>query len=159
MTPSHVLLFAFLIGALAGLRAMSPLAAVAWAAHLRWIPLAGTPLNFLTSPISVGIFTLAAIGELINDKLPKTPPRTAPPGFIARLVVGAFTGAAVGVAAHQLVLVGAVVGMVGAVVGTYGGYKARTGLVRALGVPDFVIALLEDLVAVVGSFFLFSRLG
>jgi uncharacterized membrane protein len=48
-------------------------------------------------------------------------------------------------------------GAVGGIIGTVGGYAARTGLVRALKVPDFVIALLEDVVAVGGGLFLVSR--
>jgi uncharacterized membrane protein len=42
-------------------------------------------------------------------------------------------------------------------VGAFAGYQARTRSVRALKVPDFVIALLEDLVAVGGAFFIVSR--
>jgi uncharacterized membrane protein len=38
-----------------------------------------------------------------------------------------------------------------------GGYEARTRLVKALRVPDFVIALLEDAIAVGGGLFLVSR--
>jgi uncharacterized membrane protein len=37
------------------------------------------------------------------------------------------------------------------VAGTLGGYRARTGLVRMLGVPDYVVALAEDAVAVGGA--------
>src|SRR5439155_14447626 len=52
---------------------------------------------------------------------------------------------------------GALLGGLGAVAGTLGGYELRTRLVRALQVPDFVIALLEDAVAICGGFFLVSR--
>ena len=45
---------AFLIGCFAGLRSLTPLAAVAWAAHLGWLPLEG-PLAFLCSGVSVTI--------------------------------------------------------------------------------------------------------
>ena len=51
----------------------------------------------------------------------------------------------------QSLALGAIVGALGAVGGTLGGYKARTGLVRALGVPDYVVALAEDAVAVGGA--------
>ena len=54
--------------------------------------------------------------------------------------------------------VGGGLGVVGAIVGTYGGYFARTGAVKALHVPDFVIALVEDAVAIVGGFLLMSQL-
>ena len=51
-------------------------------------------------------------------------------------------------------LTGAVVGALGGVAGTLGGYRARVGLVRALGVPDYVVALAEDAVAVGGALLL-----
>ena len=37
---------AFLIGVVAGLRSMTPPAAVSWAARLGWLHLEGTPLAF-----------------------------------------------------------------------------------------------------------------
>ena len=43
---------------------------------------------------------------------------------------------------------GGILGAIGGVVGAFGGYQARTRLVRALRVPDFVIACLEDAVAI-----------
>ena len=36
-------------------------------------------------------------------------------------------------------------------------YQVRTGLVRALKVPDIVIAVLEDLVAVAGALLIVTR--
>ena len=44
--------------------------------------------------------------------------------------------------------VGAVIGALGAAFGTLAGYHVRAWLVPALRVPDFVIALAEDVVAV-----------
>lgn len=42
------------------------------------------------------ILTVLAIGELINEKLPKTPSRKAPVPFAARVVTGALSGSAIG---------------------------------------------------------------
>jgi uncharacterized membrane protein len=39
-------------------------------------------------------------------------------------------------------------GAIGSLVGAFGGYRARVWLVRALHVPDFAIAIPEDLVAI-----------
>jgi uncharacterized membrane protein len=50
-----------------------------------------------------------------------------------------------------------VLGVVGGIAGTFGGYEARTRLVKSLGAPDFVIALLEDLLTIGGSLWLVSR--
>jgi uncharacterized membrane protein len=104
------------------------------------------------------LFTVLAFGELIADKLPKTPGRTAPPGLIARILLGALSGAAVYQAGtQQSWLAGAIVGAIGGIVGAFGGYQVRSRLVKALGSPDYVVAVLEDLVAIGGSLWVVSR--
>jgi uncharacterized membrane protein len=50
-----------------------------------------------------------------------------------------------------------VLGIAGALVGTFGGYQVRTRLVKALGTPDFAVALLEDLVTIGGSLWVVSQ--
>jgi uncharacterized membrane protein len=50
-----------------------------------------------------------------------------------------------------------VFGAVGGIAGCFGGYQARTRLVRASGAPDIYVALLEDLVAIAGSLWVVSR--
>ena len=150
------LLFAFLIGFFAGLRSLTPPAAVAWAVHLGWLKLA-RPLSLIGSLPAVIILTLLAIAELIVDKLPKTPNRTAPPGLIARIVTGAFTGACVSVGGGQSAFVGAALGVIGGVAGCFAGYQIRSRLVRSLRLPDLYVALLEDLVAIGGSLLIVSR--
>ena len=147
---------AFLIGVVAGLRALTPLAAVSWAACLGWLHLENTWLAFLGFAATPYLAGVLAIGELINDKLPKTPSRKSPPGFIARIVTGALCGAAVG-AASQSPIGGLVAGAIGAVAGTLGGYEFRARLVRATGGKDLPIALLEDAIAIGGAFWIVSR--
>ena len=150
------ILFAFLIGFFAGLRSMTAPAATAWAAYLGWLKLE-RPLSLIGSIPSVVIFTVLAVVELVADKLPKTPSRTSPPGLIARIVTGGITGACVAAGGAQPALVGALLGAVGGVVGCYAGYQARTRLVKALGTRDTYVALVEDLVAVAGCFWVVSR--
>jgi uncharacterized membrane protein len=130
---------------------------VTWAAHLGWIDLRGTRLAFLSSVVAVAFFTLGAAVEFVTDQLPSTPARTVPVQLGARIVAGGFCGAALALAASQSVALGIVLAMVGAVAGTYGGYHARRALVRGLKVPDFVIATLEDLIAVSAALFIASR--
>jgi len=151
-----VFLFAFLIGLFAGLRSLTAPAATAWAAYLGWLKLQ-RPLSLIGSVPAVVIFTLLALIELVADKLPKTPSRTAPVGLIARIVTGGLTGACVAAGGGAGALAGAVLGVAGSMVGCFGGYQLRTRLVKALGTPDFVIALLEDLVAIGGSLWVVSR--
>ena len=157
MNASSVFALAFAIGVIAGLRALTAPAVVSWAARLSWLNLQNTWAAFLGYAATPYIFTVFAIGELVNDKLPKTPSRKAPPSFAVRIVLGAFSGAALCAGANQSAALGAVAGGLGAVAGTLGGYEARSRLVKALGTPDFVIALLEDAVAVAGGFFIVSR--
>jgi uncharacterized membrane protein len=152
--PTYLL--AFLIGVVAGLRCMTPPAAVSWAARLGWLHLEGTPLAFLGSAVAPYILTALAIGELINDKLPKTPSRKTPVPFAARVVIGALCGAAIGAPA-QAWIPGAVAGALGGVAGTLGGYEFRSRLVKASGGKDLPVALLEDAIAICGAFWLVSQ--
>jgi uncharacterized membrane protein len=157
MTPSHVLFFAFGIGIITGLRSLTSPAVIAWAAHRGWLNLQGTSLSFLGSTAAVATFTILAVVELVTDKLPSTPARTKLLGLSARILLGGLSGAAVALAGRQSAAVGCALGAVGGVVGGFVGYQVRTGLVRALKVPDFVIAVLEDLVAVAGALFIVTR--
>jgi uncharacterized membrane protein len=157
MSASEVWLLAFLIGVVAGLRSLTAPAVVAWGAHRNWMPLQHTPLSFMASTPAMVIFIFLAIGELVADQLPSTPSRTAPPGLITRIVTGGLCGACLAAAGTQSLILGVLLGIVGALVGAFGGFQARNGLVKALKVPDLVIAILEDLVAVGGAFFIVSR--
>ena len=150
------LLLAFLIGLFAGLRSLTPPAAVAWAVHLGWLKLA-RPMSLIGSIPAVIILSLLAVTELVLDKLPNTPSRTAPPGLIARVVTGGLTGACVSLGGGRSALLGAGLGVLGGIAGTFGGYQARARLVKSLRQPDFNIALIEDLIAIGGSLFIVSR--
>jgi uncharacterized membrane protein len=157
MTPSQVLLLALLIGVVSGLRSLTAPAVVAWAAHRNWLNLHNTALSFMASTAAVVIFTLLALVELTTDKLPSTPSRLKPPGLIARILLGGLSGAGVAVSGAQSIVLGAVLGAVGGVAGAFAGYQVRTRLVKALEVPDLVVALLEDAVAIGGGLFIVSR--
>ena len=143
-------LFALLIGVVAGLRAMTAPAAVAWGAHLGLIPLQGTPLAWLGGNIATWTFTALAVLELVGDQLPKTPSRKVPVQFGTRIASGAFCGAAIGI--HSGAWIGgAVAGAIGAVLGTLGGADVRGRLAKAFG-KDLPAGLIEDVIAVGGAF-------
>src|ERR1041385_5469559 len=118
------LLFAFLIGLFAGLRSLTPPAAVAWAVHLGWVKLA-RPLSLIGSLPAAIILSLLAITEIFVDKLPTTPNPTAPTGLIARIVTGGFTGACVSLGGGRSAYVGGALGVIGGVAGCFGGYQVR----------------------------------
>jgi uncharacterized membrane protein len=151
MTHVLVLLLALLIGVVAGLRALTPPAVVAWGAFLGWINLSGTWVSWLGNWITVAILTILLVVELVTDQLPKTPSRKTTMQFATRLITGGFAGAAIGTA-WGYTLGGLGAGIIGAVLGTLGGYEARSRLVKANGGRDLPVALVEDAIAVGGGF-------
>jgi len=158
MHANLALFLAFGIGLVTGLRSMTAPAVTAWAAYLGWLNVKGTALAFMGSVWAVAIFTLAALGELVADQLPKTPARTKPGPLAARIGLGGLCGGCVAVAAGLSAGLGMVSGAIGAIVGAFAGYHARVGLVRALRVPDAAIAIPEDLIAILLGMWLVSRL-
>ena len=154
---SLVYLLAFGIGLVTGLRSMTGPALVCWAAHLGWINLEGSRLIFMESTLATYSFSALALGELVADKLPFIPNRTSPGPVFGRIVLGALSGAALSVAAGYSSAVGAILGGVGGVIAAFAGYRARKGLVKTSRLPDWFIAVLEDLVAVGGGLLLVSR--
>ena len=140
-----LLVFCVLLGCLTGLRSLTTPAAICWAAHLGWLNFAGTKLAFTDRPVTLTLLTLLAVTELIADKLPNTPARNAPPGLIARVVVGFLCGIALATSAGGKLLAPAILGVVGALIGTFAGYKTRHALVFRLQLPDFALSLLQIL--------------
>jgi uncharacterized membrane protein len=146
MTHALVLLLALLIGVVAGLRAFTAPAVIAWAALLQWINLDGTWASWMGHWITVAILTVLAVAELVSDQMPTMPSRKSAPQFLARLATGAFAGAVLGTAwGYRWGSLGA--GMIGAVLGTVGGFAVRTRLVAANGGKDRPVALAEDVFA------------
>ena len=106
MSTIEVVAAIFAIGMLSGLRALSPIAVVCWLAMLHRLSLTGW-VSFVGSKVAVGLFSLGAVGELISDKLPKTPSRLKQPGFSIRIVMGAFCGLILATAASFSIAGGA----------------------------------------------------
>jgi uncharacterized membrane protein len=147
--------FFLALGIGAGLRSLTAPAVVAWGAHLGWLNLHGSPLSFMESTTAVAILSVLAIGELIADKLPMIPKRTAPAPLIGRIVTGSLCGACLCAPTGASLLAGTLLGGIGSVVGAFVGYGIRRHL--DLHVKDLVVAVSEDLVAVGMALFLVSR--
>lgn len=133
-----------------GLRTMMPLAVLCWVVSLHRLPMVGWR-GLVGHGLLVGFFTLAALAELVADKLPQTPNRTAAVGLIARIV---FAGSVAGLLAPTFALpsvLAVLVGVIGAVLGTYIGWFVRTRTVRLLRCPDWMIAVTEDAICIAGS--------
>lgn len=157
MSVTYVMAFAFGIGVVAGLRALTAPAVVSWAAHLGWLNLHDSPVAFTASPWAVAIFSLLAICEFVADVLPKTPRRTAPAPLAARILMGCLCGACLCLSANQSPAIGAVFGAIGAVIGAFAGYEIRRRLVTGWNIKDIFIALPEDIIAIGLACFLVGR--
>jgi uncharacterized membrane protein len=154
----HILLAALLIGVIAGLRTFTAPTAVSWAARCGTIPLAGTALGWVGSIVTAIILTLLALVEIfVIDLSPKTGSRKAAGPFGARVVMGGFSGAAIGLSGGSFWL-GLVLGVVGAVLGTYGGAAFRGRLAAAFG-RDLPAALTEDAIAIIGAWLIVAYIA
>ena len=141
-----LLVCAFLVGMVSGMRSMLGPAIVSWAARLGLLNVDGTLMEFMGYRYTPIILSVLALGELIADKLPFTPSRKQPAGFGARIVSGALVGATIGSSGH-LMIAGGIVGAIGAVAGTLGGSAARARMAAAFG-RDLPAALIEDICAI-----------
>ena len=123
-----------------------------------WLHLDGSWLAFLANKISLAVFSLLGVGELIADKLPFIPGRTQPGPLGARIIFGALCAAALCLSGGASLPLGAMLGGVGGIAGAFAGYNYRRWLSRGAKLPDLLIALLEDVVAVGGGLLLVSHL-
>jgi uncharacterized membrane protein len=146
VTP-RLLLRSGLLGVVAGLRSQFPAAALA----ARGLEPASRSLALLSTPGGRRAAYLAAAGEILVDKLPITPDRVELRGLIARVASGAVAGAvlasATGVRGSRTALP-VLAGAAGAYLGSWGGFAARRALVGTTELPDAVVAVAEDVVAV-----------
>jgi uncharacterized membrane protein len=154
---TYVFAFAIGIGIVAGMRSLLAPAVVAWTAHFDLLNLNGSPLAFMGSRIAVAIFTIFAVGELVADKLPKTPKRTAFAPLSARIVLGGLSGACLFATTGKSLLAGGVLGGIGGLIGAFAGYEIRRRIVSNLHIKDLFVAICEDVVAIALACFLVSR--
>lgn len=132
---------ALLLGVTAGLRTMTAPASLALAQQEP----GARKIRLLGDPRTSRVLTYLALGELIFDKLPFAPSRIAPAGLSGRMLSGAMCGAAV---AQEDQAAGALLGMAGALASSFAGYSLRKRAGKASGLPDPLIALAEDGLAV-----------
>ncbi len=127
-----------------GLRSMTPLAALSWAASSGPAPApSGLPLQFLGNRLVTRLLLLLAVGEVVADKLPITPRRTMPASLIGRVGLGALCGVVVCRQEQQPAALGAGVGALAAGWSTYAATAGRAALTES-GLPDIAVALAED---------------
>jgi len=147
-TTAETLAFA----ALSGLRSMAAPALLARAIRRGDVPdPKGTPYELLgrLSPL----LQLLMVGEMVADKTPLIPSRTSAGSLLGRAASGALVAAALRASDGR----GgkgsaALLGALSAVAASFAGENLRTQGAQRLGVPNLVLALLEDgLVLVAGT--------
>ncbi len=177
MPPFLLKARAFDLGFLTGARSFTPLAVLCWGSRLGWFRFQGTPFAIMDRPATLAVASLLAAGELVGDKLPNTPARTAALPLIGRMALGATAGAALQFASNSpqdrvqteepmtldraaLAQLSPVLlfGALGALLGSFGTFYARRGLTKQINVPDLPVALLEDALVVAGALRIASRL-
>jgi uncharacterized membrane protein len=137
-----------LLGLVTGLRTLTAMAVVCWFAYAGHLTVDGTWASWSAKLITAIVFTVLAIGELIGDKLPKTPNRTAPGPLVARLVFAGLVGAIVAAGLNGSGIEGVILCVLGALVGAFAGFLIRREIVARLGCKDWPVALVEDLSAI-----------
>ncbi len=138
-----------LLGVVTGMRSMTAMAVLCWFAYKGDLSLDDTWASWAGKLVTAIIFTVLALGELVADKLPKTPNRTAPGPLLARVVIGGLIGAIVAAGLNGSELEGVILGVGGALIGTFGAFLIRREIVLRLGGKDFQVALVEDGIAIV----------
>ncbi|UOG73708.1 DUF4126 family protein [Hymenobacter tibetensis] len=133
------------LGTLAGFRSMT--APMLLADNLtKFHPqgLAKSPLRWLQKPwVATGLKFMTA-GEMVGDKLPDGPDRTAPPVLAGRLLSGALVGATLYKLNHDSVVKGALLGGAMAVAATYGSLYLRKKSAQESGLPIALVGGFED---------------
>lgn len=137
-----------LLGAATGMRTFTPMAVICWFAYAGYVPVDGTWAFWVAKLVTAVIFTVLAVGELVGDKLPRTPDRTAMGPLLARILFGGLVGGIVAVSLNGSEFEGVILGVGGVLVGAFGGYLVRREIVLRSGSKDWPVAVAEDLITV-----------
>lgn len=125
-------------GLIAGLRSLSAPAAVSTAL---------TEQHALAAQLAPALRVLAG-GEMLIDKMPFMPARTAPVALAGRVLLGALAGMALAAAYRRSLLAGALLAGGTAILSSYAGLALRSTATQRLGIPDPLVALAEDAIVV-----------
>lgn len=133
------------LGAIAGMRTCSgPVFTCASLSRAK--DLDSLVLDFLGSTSVRRAVTIAAAGEMIADKLPGIPSRTAKALIAGRIISGAACGAAIARIDRRSAVGGAVLGAIAAFGAAHLTFRIRRQLARC--VPDPIVGLAEDVLVI-----------
>ncbi len=141
MSSFEVLAFS----ALSGLRSMAAPALLSRAVRRRDMAFPGTvPLANLLSRLSP-LLQVLMVGEMVADKTPFVPSRTSAPALFGRALSGALVAAAFFASeGRDSKGSAALLGAFSAMAAAYAGENLRMQGTEKLGVPNAILALLED---------------
>jgi len=136
-----------LMGLVAGQRSMTPLAALAGAAHGGTLPHDNAEARLMRHPLIAAGGVAMGAAEIAGDKMKTAPDRTVFLGLLARTITGGFAGAAL--APPQRRLVGASLGVGAAIASSYAGLAMRERAMRRWGQTNSGFA--EDAIVVAAA--------
>jgi uncharacterized membrane protein len=161
VSSTAVLLLPAGIGFVAGLRTITALAAVSWAARLGWLTLEGSHADFIGSSFEVvfqsTLALLEHVGHVAYARSHPAADRTAAFPLFMQIALGGFAGACLSISAGQPSVIGVVLGGLGAVLGAFVGYEMRRRLVNELKVNDVVVAVSGSFIAIALAYLVISR--
>ena len=147
------MLNSLLIGAVAGARSMTPLAAVSRAARRGQFPLDNGAPDLLAHPVVGAGTLLMAAGEFAGDKMKSAPDRIVALGLAARLFTGAVAGAALAPRHHRYAA--GALGAAAAVAASYLTFNLRIRALRRYG--QTATGLAEDALVLGATAWIMSR--
>lgn len=151
---SQILLSAFLIGCICGVRAFTGPALLCWAAAAGWLSVVHSPVAFLGSHIVLAVSFLLALLEIAIDKAPQLPARVESGPLFFRFFSGAFCGAVLAFACHRTVVFALLYGSFGALIGAIVGHWFRKTLMNRLHLPNVLAGFSEETIVILAGIWL-----
>ena len=149
------LVHSVLMAAIGGMRAMTPLAAVANAARDGLLPRGNGAPDWLSSRVTSAATGALALAEMAGDKMKGAPDRIALPGLLARCATGAI--AAVALAPARQRNTAALLGAAAAIGSSYATFRMRKYALRRYGqTPTGVV---EDGISAAGAALVVAGVG
>lgn len=140
------------LAAIAGLRSMAAPALLSRAVRRGDVGgLQDTPFVTLGYPKVSSTLQLMMIGEMVADKTPYIPSRTSVPALLGRGLSGALVGATLFTSMGHRGTSGAALGALCAAATAYTGEQLRAKGAEKLGLPDIVLAFVEDGIVLFGG--------
>jgi uncharacterized membrane protein len=140
---------AICMGVIAGMRSMSaPALTSDYLTRQNSNSLAHSSFGLMGAPRVAQALKVAAVGELVFDKLPGVPARISPGPLVARFLSGALCGASLCTLEGKRIELGAIAGGLTAIGSAYAFYHLRRTIGQAACIPDAVLGLTEDAIAI-----------